>query len=150
MLMDEATGKVVRCGCKSSDLTGKALLLLLKFILERLNSGEQSLKKLNKSNLTLDFIEVSNDDINGLKRSLKRLGVDFSVVKSQNGQDQHYVYFKAKDVNQIQQALEKYVTKTMERLEKGTLRQRLERGASKVAETQSQSKVKNKKQERTR
>lgn len=126
MLVDEVTGKVLRCACDFNDLTGKALLTILKKVSESLNSGEQSLKSLNKKDLTLDFIEVSNQDIKGLQRQLKKLGIDFSVVKSPNENNQHYVYFKAKDVNQIQYALETHVNKAMKQLEKGSLKEQLQ------------------------
>lgn len=143
MLVDEVTGKVVRCALSSSDLSKRALLMILKNVLENLNSGKQSLKSLNKKDITLDFIEVSNQDIKSLQRQLKKLGVDFSVVKSPNENNQHYVYFKAKDVNQIQYALQKHINKAMVQLEKGTIKEQLqERKPQK-----NKQKVRNKTQE---
>lgn len=146
MLVDEVTGKVLRCAVDSTDLSSKALLMVLKYVSERLNSGEQSLKSLNKKNLTLDFIEVSNQDIKGLQRNLKTLGIDFSVVKSPSEKNQHYVYFKAKDVNQIQYALQKHINKAMEQLEKGTLKEQLQERKPQ----RSKVKVKTKQQELSR
>ena len=146
MLVDEVTGKVVRCALSSSDLSKKALLMVLKNVLESLNNGKQSLTSLNKKDITLDFIEVANQDIKGLQRQLKKLGVDFSVVKSPSEDNQHYVYFKAKDVNQIQYGLQKHINKAMEQLEKGTIKEQLqERKLQK-----NQQKIKTKKQELSR
>lgn len=143
MLVDEVTGKVVRCALSSSDLSRRALLMILNNVLDSLNSGKQSLKSLNKKDITLDFIEVSNQDIKSLQRQLKKLGVDFSVVKSPNENNQHYVYFKAKDVNQIQYALQKHINKAMLHLEKGTIKEQLkERKPQK-----NKQKVRNKTQE---
>ena len=92
--MDQASQEVVRCTFVAEDISRKLLISMLKLVQEKLSNGEQSLRTLNKKNTQLEVIDVSNEDIKGIKRGLKKHGVNFAVVKE--SQENNYSLFPSK------------------------------------------------------
>ena len=103
---------------------GKDILLILNsrgYKMNNLHSkiksyvkGEKSLKKLN-SNEPLNSIPISTEDIKEIKKELANYNVDFSVAKTSE-KDVVNLYFKAKDITIINNALKDYANKNIKSL----------------------------------
>jgi hypothetical protein len=119
MIADEAQNVVVHMTYRGGELAGKGGLALIKAAAKGmqhyLETGEQSIKKLNKKGLQLESISVSELDLRSIKKELKEFGVDFSVMKNIADKDTYDVFFKARDVTQINKALENILVKNMEK-----------------------------------
>lgn len=124
MLMDQASQEVVRCTFVAEDISRKLLISMLKLVQEKLSNGEQSLRTLNKKNTQLEVIDVSNEDIKGIKRGLKKHGVNFAVVK-ESQENNYSLYFQAKDVAQIKKAIEVHMQSAIKNLEQEPLEKKL-------------------------
>ena len=124
MLMDQASQEVVRCTFVAEDISRKLLISMLKLVQEKLSNGEQSLRTLNKKNTQLEVIDVSNEDIKGIKRGLKKHGVNFAVVK-ESQENNYSLYFQAKDVAQIKKAIEVHLQSAIKNLEQEPLEKKL-------------------------
>lgn len=122
--MDQASQEVVRCTFVAEDISRKLLISMLKLVQERLSNGEQSLRTLNKKNTQLEVIDVSNEDIKGIKRGLKKHGVNFAVVK-ESQENNYSLYFQAKDVAQIKKAIEVHMQSAIKNLEQEPLEKKL-------------------------
>ena len=122
--MDQASQEVVRCTFVAEDISRKLLISMLKLVQEKLSNGEQSLRTLNKKNTQLEVIDVSNDDIKGIKRGLKKHGVNFAVVK-ESQENNYSLYFQAKDVAQIKKAIEVHLQSAIKNLEQEPLEKKL-------------------------
>lgn len=124
MLMDQASQEVVRCTFVAEDISRKLLISMLKLVQEKLSNGEQSLRTLNKKNTQLEVIDVSNEDIKGIKRGLKKHGVNFAVVK-ESQENNYSIYFQAKDVAQIKKAIKVHMQSAIKNLEQEPLEKKL-------------------------
>lgn len=122
--MDQASQEVVRCTFVAEDISRKLLISMLKMVQEKLSNGEQTLRTLNKKNTQLEVIEVSNDDIKGIKRGLKKNGVNFAVIK-ESQMNNYSLYFQAKDVAQIRKAIEIHMQSAIKNLEKEPVEKKL-------------------------
>lgn len=122
--MDQASQEVVRCTFVAEDISRKLLISMLKLVQEKLSNGEQSLRRLNKKNTQLEVIDVSNEDIKGIKRGLKKHGVNFAVVK-ESQENNYSLYFQAKDVAQIKKAIEVHLQSAIKNLEQEPLEKKL-------------------------
>lgn len=122
--MDQASQEVVRCTFVAEDISRKLLISMLKLVQEKLSNGEQSLRTLNKKNTQLEVIDVSNEDIKGIKRGLKKHGVNFAVVK-ESQENNYSLYFQAKDVAQIKKAIEVHMQSAIKNLEQEPLEKKL-------------------------
>lgn len=122
--MDQASQEVVRCTFVAEDISRKLLISMFKLVQERLSNGEQSLRTLNKTNTQLEIIDVSNEDIKGIKRGLKKHGVNFAVVK-ESQENNYSLYFQAKDVAQIKKAIEVHMQSAIKNLEQEPLEKKL-------------------------
>lgn len=122
--MDQASQEVVRCTFVAEDISRKLLISMLKLVQEKLSNGEQSLRTLNKKNTQLEVIDVSNEDIKGIKRGLKKHGVNFAVVK-ESQENNYSLYFQAKDVAQIKKAIEVHLQSAIKNLEQEPLEKKL-------------------------
>ena len=122
--MDQASQEVVRCTFVAEDISRKLLISMLKLVQEKLSNGEQSLRTLNKKNTQLEVIDVSNEDIKGIKRGLKKHGVNFAVVK-ESQENNYSLYFQAKDVAQIKNAIEVHLQSAIKNLEQEPLEKKL-------------------------
>lgn len=122
--MDQASQEVVRCTFVAEDISRNLLISMLKLVQEKLSNGEQSLRTLNKKNTQLEVIDVSNEDIKGIKRGLKKHGVNFAVVK-ESQENNYSLYFQAKDVAQIKKAIEVHMQSAIKNLEQEPLEKKL-------------------------
>lgn len=107
--------KAVNITYKGATITAKVISeLIAKYLqgIEKQTYGKQNLKKLNRKGKALDSIPVINEDLKGLKKELKKYGVDYSVRKSLSEKDTYDVYFKGSDITQIQTALKNYMARS--------------------------------------
>lgn len=115
---------------------------------EKERFGEQSIQRLNMKDQTITNIPISEADIKGIRRELKRFGVDFSLMKDEG---KYTVHFIARDSSQIEKAIENYMAKKFRESEKPTLKDRLKAAKDKLQEAATGEipfdKVKNKAQD---
>lgn len=91
-----------------SSVSSKALLQA--YHSQKNPHGYQSLKKLNRKNLPLESVKVTDEDVRKVIRDLKKFGVDFAV-KRDLSDDTYRFYFKGRDAEQIQHAVGNYISK---------------------------------------
>ncbi|NLD49097.1 MAG: PcfB family protein [Clostridiaceae bacterium] len=118
MLGDDVQQKAVKITYKGVSITAKVISELIKAYLagvEKEKFGKQSIKRLNKKGRAIDSIPVSNADVKGLQKELKKYGVDYSVRKSITEPNTYDVYFKGQDIQQIQTALKNHMTKSFQK-----------------------------------
>ena len=126
--------KAVKITYKGVTITAKVMGDLIKHFLANVGNekfGKQSIKKLNKKGKALDSIPISNADIKGLQRELKKFGVDYSVMKSTE-QKTYDIYFKGTDIQQIQTGLKNYMTKSLQK--KPSIKEQTEAAKAKAKE----------------
>lgn len=71
-------------------------------------SGEMKLKALNAQGRQLESVELPGEDIQRLRRQLKKYEVDFSVLRDkENGK--YELYFKSQDAERVYKGLEQVV-----------------------------------------
>lgn len=110
MLGDDAASVVARVTMSGTELTAKAIYELMKAMINKKNRpvplkhGQQDIKDLNLHNEYLTPIPCNTMSMMDLKKSLKKHGVDFAVVKDDANRFQ--VYFKGKDVERLLAAME--------------------------------------------
>ncbi|CAM2078033.1 MAG: DUF3801 domain-containing protein [uncultured Clostridium sp.] len=129
MLGDEMGNKAISVSIKTSQVTSKLLLEVIKAIANnryKVVNGEQSLKELNKKGRALENINIDKNDLRAIKRQLKKDGIDFAIKKD-NSNDIFNLYFKAQDISQIEKIFKEYVNKNFKDLKK-------EKGVKEVVE----------------
>lgn len=83
-----------------------ALRFACKKIKEHHETGEQSLKTLNKSADTKNNVSVNSEDIHALRAELKQHKVDFAI-KQDKETGNYTLFFKGKDVDTVKLGLQK-------------------------------------------
>ena len=68
--------------------------------------GEQTMKQLAAQNAGLSSVELTDPQLQLLKRELKKSGVDFSAVKA--GKGKYVLFFKGRDADAITHAFNQY------------------------------------------
>lgn len=144
MLGDEVQSTAVKITYKGVEVTAKVISDLIKSYLQRTEKqtyGKQSLKKLNRKGKALDSIPVTNRDLKGLQKELRKHGVDYSVRKSILERDTFEVYFKGTDIPQIQTALKNHTAKRLrQERESPTIKERMAAAVQKAKERNESSK----------
>lgn len=70
--------------------------------------GEQSLEDLNAQGRQLENVELKDQDVQNIRRELKRYEVDFSIMKEPDS-DTYRLFFKSQDVDRVYLGLKKWV-----------------------------------------
>lgn len=115
-MQEEVLSAAVSVTTKATDLTMELILKIFNFMMtnraegEKLKTGQQSLKELNKHGTELGTETYSNADTKFIKRELKKYGIDFSVTKNKE-EETCTLFFKGKDVSQILAATDKLARK---------------------------------------
>ena len=128
LLSDDVQLKAVKMTYNGVEITSKVISNLIKNYLQasaKQAYGKQSLKKLNRKGNALDSIPVTNADLKGLQRELRKYGVDYSARKNNSEKDTYDVYFKGTDITQIQTALKNYAAKSLQQRESPTIKERM-------------------------
>jgi len=137
LLSDEVQSKAVKITYQGVEITSKVISNLIKNYLQasaKQAYGKQSLKKLNRKGNALDSIPVTNADLKGLQRELRKYGVDYSARKSNSAKDTYDVYFKGTDITQIQTALKNYAAKSLQQRERPSVKERMVAAVQKAKE----------------
>lgn len=111
----------------------------IKAIMNRNQSkpiGKQSIKELNKQGVELTNNVVSSVDLKPFEKELRKFGVDYAVIKDNTNTNTYNVYFKAKDVSQIDAALKSYTQKVLKQAEKPSIADKIKLAVMK-AQTQT-------------
>ena len=141
MINEEVASKSVEVGVRVTNLSLDLILKALSYVAEKLEGkdksetpgispaptkqdgeipkvkeGQMTLKELKKQGDGLVPIELKDPHLRTLKKTLNKNQVDFSVVK--DGKGQYTLFFKAKDVDSIKNAFDKY-TKKLVTMDKG-------------------------------
>lgn len=133
--MSEVGEQTVQVAFKGVEMSVEMIYKLFRALLENLTAskaqaqtlsnaktGKQSLKSLSKQNKELVPVDIDNQNIKEIQRELKKDGVDFSIRKNKITNDKT-LFFKAKDSNIIEYAIERQLANTERNreLEKGQI-----------------------------
>lgn len=123
MIQEELQNAVLQIPIKSLD----TLFDVLKLLFSKTNTpikphrqGLQSIKDLNNQNVQLDNIPISSEDIKAFKKEMKKQGIDFSVLKRKETNEIN-IYFKGRDIEQINTVLQRYTEKNLSKERKPNL-----------------------------
>lgn len=105
--------------------------------------GKMSLKELNKQNLQLKDIPLSEKDLKGMEKELKKYGVDYAVKQDLSEIDTYKVFFKAKDISSIELALKNYTSSEFSKERKPRLKDIITKYKNKSKEINKDIKEKN-------
>ena len=106
--------------------------------------GKQSMEKLMKQNCQITNIEVTDGNIKSFEKYARKYNIDFSLKKDTSvSPPRYYVFFKAKDKDQLQPAFKEFTAMTLDREKRPTIRERL-------AQAQEQTKTKHREREKVK
>lgn len=71
-------------------------------------NGEMKLKTLNAQGRQLESVELPGEDVQRLRRQLKRYQVDFSVLRDRES-GKYEIFFKSQDAERVYKGLEQVV-----------------------------------------
>lgn len=101
---------------KSAEAGMKMLINILNSYLQKFKNAikktvqrYQSLKKLKNQNQVLQDIPIKSKDLRQFKRELNSYGVDYAIKKDLAQPDTFKIYFKGKDIGQIENALKNHM-----------------------------------------
>lgn len=143
-MQEELTKKIIALSIKSSKMTAKVLAKGMKYYMTNRSSrtikhGQQTYEELYSSGATLQNIEINRSNIGSFTPIAKRYGIDFALKKNPT-EDRYLVFFKAKDINIIDQAFKDFtiqVTKQKEAVKsRESIFVKLERYKKQIAENQ--------------
>lgn len=111
-------------------------------------TGKQTVKELVGQNQGVANIEITDRNIKDFERVARKYGVDYAVKKDKTGEKPKYlVFFKARDADALTAAFTEYTAKTMKKLERPSVLQKL-RQVQKSMETTTPAKERKKELER--
>ena len=137
MLGDELNQKLYAVTVQSTETGMKLLTSAIKSFLDRDTKkahGKQTLKDLNKQNAELQNIPISEKDVKNFEKELRKFGVDYAVKKDVTQANSYVVYFKARDITQIDDALKSYTTKQFSRENRPSIKERINRAVEKASQ----------------
>ena len=115
-MAEEMTKQIIALSIKAGRMSSKLLVKAMQYYSQNRSSrtikhGQQTLEDLYRSGATLQNIEINSSNIGTFTPVANRYGIDFALKKDMNA-DRYLVFFKAKDVNIIDQAFKDYVAVT--------------------------------------
>ena len=131
----------VEAGKMTADLLQKALKKVLEEMQKKpsqrtLRQGKQTLHQLKQHGASLTNIEITEQNIKAFSAVAKKYDIDYALKKDPHTEPPHYyVFFKAKDKDQLQPAFKEFTAMTLGREKRPTIRERL-------AQAQEQSRTK--------
>lgn len=128
-MQEQTTRQTFGVGIKTLKFTGETLQSVARWLLHNRNKvphGRQTLKNLTRQNgkLTAMDLSLSGKDKLQFEKISDKYHVDYSVMKSPDS-DMHIVFFKAKDVDLMNAALQEF-TKVKLEPPKPSIKKRLE------------------------
>lgn len=128
LLADEVQAKAIMFTYKGAAITARIIQELIFRYSKRPEAqtyGKQSIGKLNRKNRPLESIPLAGEDLSGMRRELRRYGVDYAVIARKPDPDTYDIYFKGADISQIQTALRTYARISLQRAQRPTIRERM-------------------------
>ena len=90
--------------------------------------GKQSVKKLVGQNQGVTSVEVNDKGIQDFQRIARHYGVDYAITKDKSSIPPKYlVFFKARDGDALEAAMNEFTTKQIKKSEKPSLSEQLSR-----------------------
>lgn len=133
----------VRIHYEAAKVSTKIIYKAITEYLEASQKGEMKIRKFKKQYGGKEIIPVENKDIKGIKKELKKEGIDFSVINS--GEKNSYdLYFKGQDISQVKLGMERYTKRMMKPKRKKSIEEKLKKAVeiAKEKNAQIQSKLK--------
>lgn len=114
----------------------------------KLMTKELSVKDLVKKGGTIEEIPIKDEDIKILKKELNRLGVNFSIYKTEKGQ--YHVAFESKNVQVMNLAFKRTIAKMQKKTQtKDSIKKKLEELKERMKDFVKKDKVRNKHHEQS-
>ena len=108
----------IRTGKVTAQVLFKALMAYLRHQRNRHNQqqsqdgnvhGHQTVRQLMGQGDTVNTMDISDEGVRDFQRIANRYGVDFAIVRDRaEDQHRHLVFFKARDVDAINQVVREY------------------------------------------
>jgi hypothetical protein len=124
----------------------------LRMTKDKPKQGKQSMKSLMGSGASIENIEINSSNIGDFKSTARAFGVDYSLKKITTPQDggdkvQYAVFFKSKNANVMQSAMQEYAKRVAKRQRNPTLMDRLK---ANIKRTQEQSRNRERSRQKTK
>jgi len=152
-VQEEITQRTVSLSVEAGKMTADLLQKAVKKVLEEmqkkpsqrtLRQGKQTLHQLKQHGASLTNIEITEQNIKAFSAVAKKYDIDYALTKDPTTEPPHYyVFFKAKDKDQLQPAFKEFTAMTLDREKRPTIRERL-------AQAQEQSKTKHREREKVK
>ena len=151
-MQEEVTGKTVALIISGTKLSEQVFEKAVKKFLEEIQKskqpkiyrGKQTLHQLKQHGASLTNIEITEQNIKAFSSVAKKYDIDYALKKDPNTQPPHYyVFFKARDKDQLQPAFKEFTAMTLDREKRPTIRERL-------AQAQEQAKTKHREREKVK
>ena len=152
-MQEEITQRTVSLSVEAGKMTADLLQKAVKKVLEEmqkkpsqrsLHQGKQTLHQLKQHGASLTNIEITEQNIKAFSAVAKKYDIDYALKKGPHTEPPHYyVFFKAKDKDQLQPASKEFTAMTLDREKRPTIRERL-------AHAQEQSKTKHREREKVK
>ena len=153
-MQEEITQRTVSLSVEAGKMTADLLQKAVKKVLEEmqkkpsqrtLHQGKQTLHQLKQHGASLTNIEIT---IKAFSVVAKKYDIDYALKKDPTTEPPHYyVFFKAKDKDQLQPAFKEFTAMTLNREKRPTIRERLAQ-AQEQARTQHRQREKVKTKDR--
>ena len=136
-MQDEVNEKVVAVGVKAAVMTEEVLRKAAEKALEAILAqkdggrpdaykGKISIKKLAKDGSEISNINISDKNIRSFEKKARKYGVTYSLKKDKAQEPPTYiVFFKMKQMSQLEAAFREYTAKSMDKERKPSVRERL-------------------------
>ena len=156
-VQEEITQGVVSLSVETGKMTADLLQKAVKKVLEEmqkkpsqrsLHQGKQTLHQLKQHGASLTNIEITEQNIKAFSAVAKKYDIDYALKKDLTTEPPHYyVFFKARDKDQLQPAFKEFTAMTLNREKRPTIRERLVQ-AQEQAKTQHRQREKVKTKDR--
>ena len=130
-MQEEITQRTVSLSVEAGKMTADLLQKAVKKVLEQHGAS-------------LTNIEITEQNIKAFSAVAKKYDIDYALKKDPTTDPPHYyVFFKAKDKDQLQPAFKEFTAMTLNREKRPTIRERL-------AQAQEQTKAKHREREKVK
>ena len=149
-MQEEVENRTVNLAVQSTKLTFRALYAAWKkfrdherqkaagkaSVEDDVVKGEQSVKDLIGQGQGASSVPIEKEGLRDFRKTARKYGVDFAVVKSKDDPPKYTIFFKAKDKDAIDKAMAVYTAKQMN-VEKGAKKSKADKATEKEAERPS-------------
>ena len=154
-VQEEITQGVVSLSVETGKMTADLLQKAVKKVLEEmqkkpsqrsLHQGKQTLHQLKQHGASLTNIEIPEQNIKAFSAVAKKCDIDYALKKDHHAEPPHYyVFFKAKDKDQLQPAFKEFTAMTLDREKRPSIRERLAEAKKECGERKPPDKAHQKK-----